>query len=426
MGLRDIVRKTLWAPVGALLPRNPWLRVLLFALPFVLLLALFGPALDVVLKLIDLGMRVIDPLLQTTVGRVLLLLVVFALGGLVAVWLLQSRVRDLRAEAALGRHLLAVADLVGLDLRKSRERLRKVARYRGPRPERYPHLVADANLKLARMCLDQGRTDEALAWLARVVEKGLPDILLRSLVQLRIRALRRQGEVLPAALRGEIERAVARFPHDYVLLTELRDLAAAERDPHAYAAAQATVHEHAPPAMQAREHQRLVEALAASGDAHLAAGDLDAGRRVARRLASIDKDGPTAGLLLGDLHRRAGDVRAAIRAYGSTRSPAGLDRIAELLSEHPGAVDERELLESCPLQGTLLLVARELARRGESERAERAARRAAEALGPTPTVCAVLADVLQMLGRAEKARLLREQAVVRLLQPPAAAPRAGA
>jgi tetratricopeptide (TPR) repeat protein len=417
MGFGDMVRKTLWAPVRVLLPKNPWLRVLVLALPFVLLLALFGPALDVVLKLMDLGMRVIEPLLQTTLGRILLLLLVFSLGGLFTVWLLKSRVRDMRAEAVLGRHLQAVADLVGLDLRRSRERFRKVSRYRGPLPDRYPHVVGDSNLKLARLSLEQGRTDEALGWLTRVVEAGLPDELRRSLVQLRVRALRRQGEVLPQALREEVQQAVARFPNDYQLLGDLRDLIVAEGDLHAAAAAQEAVSKHAPPAAAPREHQRLVADLLASGRAHLDAGELEACRKVAKKLAHVDKDGPSSGLLLGDLHRHAGDLRAAVRAYGGTRSPVGLDRIAELLTDHPGAVDERELLESCPLQGTLLLVARELARSGDTARAERAARRAADALGPTPTVCAVLAEVLQLLGKDEKARLLREQAIVRLLSP---------
>lgn len=418
MGIGDAVRKTLWLPIRALLPKNPWLRLLLFALPFVLLLALFGPALEVVLKLIDLFGKLIAPLLETTVGRILLLLVVFSLGGLFAVWLLKNRVRDMRAEAVLGLHLQAVADLVGLDLRKSRERLRKVSRYRGPVPLRYPYVVADANLKLARQSLDQGRTDEALGWLARVVPTALPPELLRSLLQLRVCALRRQGEVLPGALRAETQAAVDRFPNDYRLRCELRDLIAADGDPHALATAQAEVCKHAPPAALPREQQRLVDELTASGRAHLEAGERDACRRIVRKLASVDRDGPSSGLLLGDLHRSEGDLRQAIRAYGGTRSPAGLDRIAELLGEHPGVVDERELLEACPMQGALLLVARELARRGESARAERAARRAAEALGPTPTVCAVLAEVLELLGKEENARLLREQAVVRLLQPP--------
>lgn len=413
----DAVRRGLWAPVRAILPKNPWLRVLVCALPFVLLLALFGPALDVAVRLVELVVRLVEPLLATTLGRVLLLLVVFTCGGMFAVWLLRGRVRDLRAEAALGRHLQATGALVGLDPRRSRDLFRRVARYRGPLPDRYPHLVADANLKLARMALDGGAVDEALGWLARVVEPGLPDELLRSLLQLRVCALRRQGEVLPGALRGEVERAVARFPDDYALLGELRDLVAADGDALAVPPLQEKVCKHAPPAQQARERQRLLDCLTAAGHAALAAGDLDAARRLAKKLGQADKDGPAAGLLAGDVHRAAGDLRQAIRAWGATRSPAGLDRIAELLHQHPGVVDVRELIECCPLQGTLLLVARELARQGESARAERAARLAAEALGPTATVCAVLAEVLALLGQEGKARLLREQAVARLLAP---------
>jgi tetratricopeptide (TPR) repeat protein len=417
MGLGDLLKRGMTAPLRALLPKNPWLRVLVIALPFVLLLALFGPALDVVLKLIELGMRVIEPLLQTTLGRIVLLLVVFTLGALFTAWLLKERVRQWRGEAALGRHLQATAALVGNDLRKSRERFRKVARYRGPAPDRYPHVVQDSNLKLARMCLEQGQVDEALGWLTRVVEPGLPAELQRSLFQLRVKALRQQREVLPAAIEAEIDKALKRFGDDYVLLGQRRDVIEQRGDAHALAEAQEAVSKHAPPAAAPRERQRLVELLIASGEAHLRDGNRDGCRRAVKRLQSVDRDGSSSGLLAGDLHRVAGDLRQAVRAYGATRSPEGLDRIAELLSEHPGALEPRELLESCPMHGTLLLVARELAREGDAARAERAARRAAEVLGPTPTVCAVLADVLALLGKDQQARLLREQAIGKLLGP---------
>jgi tetratricopeptide (TPR) repeat protein len=340
---------------------------------------------------------------------------VFTHGGSFAVWLLRSRVRDMRAEAALGRHLQAVAALVGHDGKRSLELLRRVAKYKGAPPVRYPHVVADADLKLARACLDAGHVDEALGWLARVIEPGLPPELLRSLLQLRVRAWRRQGEILPGALRAEVERGVDRFPKDYVLLGEWRDLVQHDGDAAAYAKAQERVVDQAPPAERARERQRWIDALAAAGAAALAAGDLDAARKLAKKLGHADKDGPRSGLLLGDVHRAAGDARQAIRAWGATRSPQGLDRIAELLGEKPGAIEPRELLECCPLQGALLLVARELARNGEKARAERAARLAAESLGPTATVCAVLAEVLELLGEDGKARLLREQTVARLL-----------
>jgi tetratricopeptide (TPR) repeat protein len=413
--LGDWLRRGLWAPFKLLLPKNPWLRVLVYALPIVLLLALFGPALDVVLKLLDFVLRIVEPLLQTTIGRILLLLLVFTGGGLLAVWLLRSRVRDMRAEAALGRHLQATAALVGFDPRRSRDLFRKVARYRGPLPTRYPHLIADANLKLARAALEAGLVEEALGWLSRVVEPGLPTELLRSLLQLRVVAWRRQGQLLPLALRREVEQAVERFPTDYVLLAELRDLVAADGDLAAVAAVQERVHKQAPPAAAAREKQRWLEALQAAGAAAVRAADRDAAKKVMKKLGQVDKDGPSSGLLLGDLQCQQGDFVAAIRAYGGTRSPVGLDRIAEVLRDHPGCIEPRELLECCPLQGALLLVARELARRGDLARAERAAKQAAEQLGPTPTVCAVLAEVLELLGQDGKARLLREQAVLRLL-----------
>ncbi len=365
----DTIRRGLWAPVRAILPKNPWLRVLVYALPFVLLLALFGPALDVVLKLVDLGVRVVEPMLQTTIGRILLMLVVFTLGALFAVWLLRRRVRDMRAEAALGRHLQATAALVGLDSRKSRDLFRKVARYRGPLPDRYPHVVQDANLKLARQGLEHGRVDEALGWLARVVEPGLPDELVRSLLQLRLAALQRQGEVLPATLRREAEQAVRRFPTDHRLLSTLRDLAEAEGSADEVLELQEKVAKHAPPAVRVRERQRWVDRLVAGGEAAVAAGELDRARALAKKLQKADPDDPAGQLLLGDVHRAAGEHQKAVRVWGATRSPAGLDRIAELLTAHPGAVEPRELLATCPLQGTLLLVARELARAGERERA---------------------------------------------------------
>lgn len=414
----DVVRKGLWAPVKAILPKNPWLRVLVYALPIVLLLALFGPALEVVLKLVDLVIRVIEPMLQTTIGRILLMLVVVTITSLLLFWLLRRRVRDMRAEATLGRHLQATAALVGLDRKKSRDLFRRVARYRGPLPDRYPHVVQDANLKLARQSLAANRVDEALGWLARVVEPGLPKELARSLLQLRLAALRRQGEVLPATLRREAEQAVDKFPEDVQMLAVLRDLAETEGKPDEVLQWQEKIAKHAPPATAVRERQRYIDALVAAGARALHDDKLDVAKKLAKRLQKAEPEGASGKLLLGDVHRQAGEFRQAVRLYGGTASPTGLGRIAELLSENPGVIEPRELLANCPMQGGLLLVARELARGGETQRAERAARVAAESLGPTPTVCAVLAEVLDLLGQDQKAQLLREQTVARLLAPP--------
>lgn len=417
--LGKLLRRGLFLPIKVLLPKNPWLRVLVYALPILLFLALFGPAMEVVLKVVDLFLRVLEPMLQTTVGRVVTLLITLALFGLLLFWLLRGRVRNMRGEAVLGRHLQATAALVGQDRQRSRELFHKVARYRGPVPERYPHVVKDASLKLARLCLEDGHVDAALGWLQRVVEADLPNELLRSLLQLRLEALRRQGEVLPATLRREAEATADRFGDDVHVLAVLRDLAIAEQRTDDALDWQQKLARHAAPTDATGERQRYQDMLVAAGQQALRDNDPERARRLARRLQRADPEGSAGKLLLGDVHRAFGELQQAVQVYGSARSPDGLDRIAELLSEHPGAVEPRQLLVSCPMQGTLLLVARELARAGEDSRAVRAARVAAEALGPTPTVCAVLADVLDLLGEAPRAQLLREQTVAKLLAAPA-------
>ncbi|MGC6486723.1 MAG: hypothetical protein ACON4Z_03700 [Planctomycetota bacterium] len=412
------LRKGLLAPVKALLPKNPWVRALLYVLPVVLLLALFGPALDVVLKVFDLGLRVLEPLLQTTVGRVVLILGLAAVIATLGFLLLRKRVRDWRAHAALGRHLGAIADLVGADRRSSREQLRRVARYRGPVPDDYPHLVQDARIKLARLALADDDVDASLGWLTRVVEPGLPSELHRSLLQLRLEALRRQGAVLPATLRREAVEASKRFPGDPAILAVLRDLSLDERDPDAALEWQAKLFERSAPSRHPQEQQRLLELLIDAGDRALQAADHDRARKLAKRIQKLAPDGDAGVLLQGDIHRALGEHRRAVKLYGSARSPKGLDRIAELLSEHPGAVEPRELLASCPTQGALLLVARELARAGDTARAARAAKLAGERLGATPTVCAVLAEVLELLGERGNAQQLRERTARLLLTRP--------
>ncbi len=409
----DGLRRVASAPLRALLPKNRLWRWALILLPILLVLAFLEPAANLVLKLLELAFRAIEPLLQTTVGRLVLLVLVFLLTGLALVTLLRTRVRTFRDRVVLGRHLEAVAALLRDDRRRSRELFGRVSKRKTCRPAEYPALVQDANLKLARLCLENGDVDGALGRVARVVEPGLPRELRRSLLQLRIQALRQQRAALPETLEQEARAAVEQFGDDYTLHRELRAILAAKGDLRATAELQVRIHQLAPPVAAAREQEVLVGDVAAAAQQALGTGEIDVARKLHKRLAKLP--GPAGGLLLGDIHRAESDVRAAIKAYGGTRSPEGLDRIAELLAEHPGVLDVRELLECCPMQGTLLLVARELARQGQLDSARRAAQQAAEALGPTPTVCAVLAEVLHLLGREQEARLLGEQAVQRLL-----------
>ena len=415
--LGEMTRRVFLAPVRLLVPQRGWKRWLMIALPIVLLLWFLEPAVSVLLKLLELLQRVLQPLLETTFGRVLLMLLVTALLLALAAVLLRSRIRRFRSQLALGRHLQATAALLDENVTQSRLQFQRLARYRGPLPDEYEALCQDAALKAARLSLQQGDVDGAQAWLLRVVETRLPPELLRSLLQLRVRVYREQGALLPETMEAEVRAAVKRFGDDYTLQGELRDLLRAQGRLDELLAVQEKVLKLAPPSREAGERQVLALDLIAAGEAAIARGEFDVAKRCAKKLKSVDRDGPSSGLLLGKVQAAAGDCRSAIREWGAVRSPEGLDLIAALLQERPGVIEPRELLECCPMQGTLLLVARELARRGEHDMAERAARAAAAALGPTPSVCAVLVQVLELLGKPQQAALLTEQAVQRLVAP---------
>ena len=158
----------------------------------------------------------------------------------------------------------------------------------------------------------------------------------------------------------------------------------------------------------------------AAGEHALAADDVDAAEGFARRAGKIDAEHPDPACLQGQVHRARKQARKAIQAWGRSRSPRGLELIAELLDEQPGVVDSRELLECCPTQGGLLLVARELARAGEHKKAMRAARRAAREGQLSPTVAVILAEVMALCGQQEEAAQLGQQAVLHLLAPESA------
>ncbi len=412
---RNWLSRALGKAGSSLLPKTWKGKLLLYGIPVLLLLALLDPVFGLVHKVFDLVERIATPFLETTIGRILALLLSMTGGAFLAAWLLRDRVRSMRGHAMLGRHFDATAALLVGDSKRARDRLRAICRRKRIRPDEYPWIVEDASLKLARLALHEGRAKEALGWIARVSSPELPDELARSRAQLRIEALRHHGGALPETLMSEAEEACAAHPTCARLHAELRELRLQRGDLAGAFEAQQRVVANASPAALAAEQETLCrDAIAASRRA-LADGDVDAAKRLQRAVAKLP--GPTAGVLQGDILAHKGDFRGAVRAYGQTASPDGLDRIAALLQNAPLAMDPRELLACCPMQGMVLLLARELARRGQTDDALRAARHAAETLGPTTTVCLVLAETLDRLGQTERSQQLAEQAALQLLQP---------
>ena len=410
----DAVRRAVGAPLRALLPKNPWLRLLLVAIPVLLVFAFLEPVVSVLGRGLDLLLRTFTPLLDNPVGR-LVLLNVLLIGALAIAWYtLRGRYRALRSGLVLRHHLAGVGALLENDSRRSRDLLRKVARSRAEPPSQYPSASEDAKIKLARLALENGDNEEALGWLTRVREKKLGKELQRSLLQLRAEAGLAQGEVLPETLESDLREALQRFPKDRRLLALLRRQLVERGAWEEAAEVQQKVVAAAPARAVAGERSRHVQDLVRAGEAALAAGETKRAAKLARRARSVD-DGAAAAGLLGRAFEAEGNYKAAAREWGASGSPEGLAWIAELLDRQPGCLNPRELLECCPSEGCLLLVAREYARGGEAKKALRAARRAARTLGPQPSVTGVLTEVLSLCGQADEAAQLREESVLRLV-----------
>ena len=74
MGLGNGARRLLAAPIRALLPKNRALRWGIYLIPVLLAAFFVEPLFNIVIKLVELLARCVEPLWQTTVGRLMLLL----------------------------------------------------------------------------------------------------------------------------------------------------------------------------------------------------------------------------------------------------------------------------------------------------------------------------------------------------------------
>jgi tetratricopeptide (TPR) repeat protein len=413
----NLLRRAAGAPVRALMPKSAWGKLIVISIPILLLLAFLEPVVNLLSRVVDLFARVLSPLVQDPTGRLVLVSALLAAAAAIAFSLLRGRIRAFRGGLLLRRHLEGVGLFVLGQDKRARELLRKVASARGPLPSVYPVVAQDACLKLARLALAAGHADQAMAWLARVREKGLPRELRRSLHQLRAHAFAAEAEVLPESLEAELRASLEAFKGDRVLLRHLREVVSRRGDLDAAAEIQERIAAVAPPPALGEERDRLFTDLLAAGRAALLRGDTDRARAVAKKARSLDPEADGPRILQGEIKLAAGDLRAAVREWGRIRSAAGIERIARALDEQPGALQPREILECCPTEGGLLVVARELSRLGEHRKALRAARRAARVLGPSPSVAAVLAEVLRRSGQEVEADRLCEEAALRLLAP---------
>jgi hypothetical protein len=205
-------------PLFAWLEHRPWLRRLLIALPFLILLSLLAPVLTFVEKLLDLLGRILGPMLDTSIGRAVLLIVTIVLLAALTYIFAKERVLGLFRRFVLAVHLRAIEDLMLGKKEGARRGFRKVIRYgkwidlsKGD-ARLFGSLLADARVKLARMELEDGDPVGARAQLARISSQDAKKRLALSIAELNARIFDAHPDYLAASVLQELQTAHETWP----------------------------------------------------------------------------------------------------------------------------------------------------------------------------------------------------------------------
>ncbi|MEZ5989607.1 MAG: hypothetical protein R3F30_10855 [Planctomycetota bacterium] len=392
---------------GAWLRRHPWLRRLLIALPILLVLALLEPVVGLVEKLLSLLERILGPLLDTAVGRAVLLVLVLLLLAFLVYAFARDRVLDLFRRHALSRHLRACEALLQAHHAEARRGFQAVLRLgrwfdlaKGPAAE-HGDLAVDARLKLARMALEDEGPKRAHAILARVPRNRATGSLALSHAELSARVYAVHPGQLQASVLEVLAEAHETWPgHPGVAELYVERLLAQGRGEDAADVLGRTLRK-ARKSQGDRVRRRLAALELALARAALAAGDLAKARARLKRAGQHDE---TEELLLlrADLALAEGQVDVALRVLAEVESPLAKERIRRLLAD--GIVDARKLLASVPRLDALVALAEHYLAQGDLRRAGRALRACLREGEPSPRLFALWASFLAAERRLPEAR----------------------
>lgn len=370
-------------------------------------LAAVAPVVDLVAGALSFVGRLLEPLLDSPVGR-LVLLNLLLFGGVVWLFLgLRHRLGLLRTGLTLERHLDGIRALCRDDRDAARAAFSAVARARTRPPEEHPGLHIDARLKLARLAIEDGEPGEASRLLLDVRDRDLPVELRRSLTQLRLLAEVQLGETLPEELERAVRAGLEEFRDDLVLLELLTDVLRRAGRFDAVLEIGRRLLKRSGGMAARRRGATLARDLLAAADIARDEGSagLDRAEAWIREAVDLDPEDPATGCVLGDLLAVRGDLLAALQAYGATASVLGLERAAELLDRHPGRLGPREILAALPFDDTVVLVAREMLRSGDRDAARRAVRMALRSPVHPGFIASMLDEVREALGEVDGAPL---------------------
>jgi thioredoxin-like negative regulator of GroEL len=402
--------------LGGWFERHPWLRLLVTLAPFLLLLALLNPVLGALDKLLAVAGRILGPLLETGVGRAILLVGLLLVLASVVYAFFKERVLDVFRRHALAVHMDATEALLRGDVQRARRGLRRVVRFgrwidlaKGPATE-HGSLAIDARIKLARLWLSRGAVRRARATLARVLQAALRGRLAFSFAEINARVFAAHPDHLPDSVIEVLEASHRAWPGHVGIATLLAGkLVELGRDPRAVEVLEET--QRRASKMQtgkaarelARLQRRLAEQALLRGDAPAAGKLLDRSLRLEESEASQ--------MLRVDVLLAKGELESALGLLAATPTPAAKERLGRLLRHEAEPVTARQLLRRVPRQDVLLLLAERWLETGDLRRAARALRIALR-FGPrNPRSLALLACIKLREDGASEAGVALKQAL---------------
>ncbi len=398
--------------------RHPWQKRLLIALPFLIVLALLDPVLGLVTKLLGLVERILTPLLDTGIGRAVLLVLLLLVLGIFLYVFARERVLDIFRRYAMSLHLKACEALLLEKKPEARRYFQAVLRLgrwldlsRGPAAG-HGNLAIDARIKLARMALDEGQARKARAWLARIPIAKLEGSLALSHAELEARIYAAHPDHLKESVRKSLARSHATWPGHPGICKLYVDHLLKEGEEEAAAEVLAKTLKKARPSHQEQVRTTLASIQLTLARKTLHTGDLKlASQWLKKSLGHCES--AEALLLRADLHLAHGELQPALRVLSGLDSPLAKARFRQLLRED--SLDGRTLLSAVPRQDALDALAEHYLDCGDLRKAGRALRASLRDGEPTPRLLALWASLEIRQNRLPEAR----KALQRALQRPA-------
>ncbi|MCB9890055.1 MAG: hypothetical protein H6833_00220 [Planctomycetes bacterium] len=397
-------------PFKSWLAKHPWIRRLLWLTPILIVLALLGPVLGAVDTIFGLVGKVVSPLFETAVGRVVLAILVSIAAAVVIYVFFKERVLDSLRRYALSVHLRALEARLTMRTAEAQRLLRRVTRIgrflnlgKGLAAS-HGALDIAARLELARMYSEGGDPKRARRELAHVPRKELKGRLRLTLAELEARIHAASESGIAETVIRKLREAHEAWPAHPVISMSLATRLEASGDDDAAAHVLRETLRKATKFQSRQVTSALAELELRRSEKAIAIGEYALAQKLVDRALRLEES-EAALLQRADLLLARADLDGALRILSDLGTPAAKARARQLLVAEDVPLDPARLLERIPSRTSLMTLAETYYERGELDRA----RRCLDVLlremeTPSPRALALLASIEMEEGSAEQAR----------------------